>query len=37
MVFDKMDTDHDGFLTKAEMEAGHVKMMSKENAKPEAK
>jgi hypothetical protein len=29
MVFGKMDADQDGFLTKAELEAGHAKMMSK--------
>ena len=29
MMFDKMDTDKDGFLTKAEMEAGHARMMAK--------
>ena len=29
MMFDKMDTDHDGYLTKAELKAGHEKMMSK--------
>jgi hypothetical protein len=28
-MFDKMDTDKDGFLTKAEVAAGHAKMMSK--------
>lgn len=28
MMFDKMDTDKDGFLTKAEVEAGHAKMMT---------
>jgi len=26
--FDKMDTDHDGYLTKAELKAGHEKMKS---------
>lgn len=29
VMFDKMDTDKDGYLTKAELEAGHAKMMSK--------
>ena len=29
MMFDKMDTDKDGFLTKAEMTAGHQKLMKK--------
>jgi Ca2+-binding EF-hand superfamily protein len=28
-MFDKMDTDHDGFLTKVELKAGHEKLMSK--------
>ncbi|HVZ74276.1 MAG TPA: EF-hand domain-containing protein [Polyangia bacterium] len=28
-MFDKMDTDHDGFLTKAELKAGHEQMMMK--------
>lgn len=31
-VFDKMDTDHDGYLTKAEMKAGHDKYMHKAQA-----
>jgi Ca2+-binding EF-hand superfamily protein len=26
-MFDKMDTDHDGYLTKAEVKAGHEKFM----------
>ena len=29
MMFEKMDTDKDGFLTKAEMTAGHHKLMKK--------
>jgi Ca2+-binding EF-hand superfamily protein len=29
MMFEKMDADHDGFLTKAEMVAGHTKLMHK--------
>jgi Ca2+-binding EF-hand superfamily protein len=29
MMFEKMDADHDGFLTKAEMVAGHAKLMHK--------
>ena len=28
-MFDKMDTDKDGFVSKAELEAGHAKMMKK--------
>jgi hypothetical protein len=28
-MFDKMDTDHDGYLTKAEIKAGHQKYMHK--------
>jgi Ca2+-binding EF-hand superfamily protein len=29
MMFEKMDTDHDGYLTKAELKAGREKLMSK--------
>jgi len=28
-MFDKMDTDHDGYLTKAELKAGHEQYMHK--------
>jgi Ca2+-binding EF-hand superfamily protein len=28
-MFDKMDSDRDGYLTKSEMEAGHAKMTEK--------
>ena len=28
-MFDKMDTDHDGYLSKAEVKAGHEKFMHK--------
>jgi Ca2+-binding EF-hand superfamily protein len=28
-IFNKMDSDQDGYLTKSEMEAGHKKMMEK--------
>ena len=28
-MFDKMDADHDGYLTKAEVKAGHEKFMHK--------
>jgi len=28
-MFDKMDTNHDGFLSKTEMTAGHAKLMNK--------
>ena len=29
MMFDKMDTNKDGFVGKAELDAGHAKMMKK--------
>jgi Ca2+-binding EF-hand superfamily protein len=31
-MFDKMDTDHDGYLSKAEVKAGHEKFMHKAQA-----
>jgi Ca2+-binding EF-hand superfamily protein len=31
-MFDKIDTDHDGYITKAEMKAGHDKYMHKAQA-----
>ena len=31
-MFDKMDTDHDGYLSKAEVKAGHEKWMQKHAA-----
>ena len=31
-MFDKMDTDHDSYLTKAEVKAGHEKYMRKTQA-----
>jgi Ca2+-binding EF-hand superfamily protein len=33
MVFEKMDADKDGFLSKAELEGGHAKMMTKTPSK----
>jgi len=32
MMFEKMDTDHDSYLTKAEMKAGHEKFMHRKAA-----
>src|SRR5215471_6725590 len=32
-MFEKMDTDHDGYLTKAELKAGHEKFMHKTSTK----
>src|SRR5688572_5121609 len=33
MMFGRMDTSRDGFLSKAEMEAGHAKLMAKKETR----
>jgi EF hand len=33
-MFDKMDTDRDGFLSKEELAAGHEKMLQKPEVAP---